>query len=97
MYFAVVRIDVRILDHCHSEPLTMSPISPYIHSQVMWVLADVVGLFPVIVGRFSRNVGPSERIFSANAGQRRRMLSGPAIYVLGPLQVVLLSSSYLVR
>ena len=53
----------------------------------MWVLADVVGLFSINVGSFSRNVGRSERIFSANVGQKPRMLSGPAVYVLGPLQI----------
>jgi hypothetical protein len=53
----------------------------------MWFLADVVGLFSINVGSFSRNLGWSVRIFSANVGQKRRMLSGPAIYVLGPLQI----------
>ncbi len=38
----------------------------------MWVLADVVGLFSIIVGPFSRNVGPSASIFSANLGQKSR-------------------------
>jgi hypothetical protein len=52
---------------------------------LMWVLADVVGLFSIKVGSFSRNVGRSARIFSANVGQKPRMLSGPAVYVCGPL------------
>jgi hypothetical protein len=53
----------------------------------MWVVADVVGLFSINVGSFSRNLGRSVRIFSANVGQKHRMLSGPASYVLGPLQL----------
>jgi hypothetical protein len=61
--------------------------NPQNHSRLMWVLVDVVGLFSSIVGSFSRNVGRSVRIFSANVGQKRRMLSGPAVYVLGPLQL----------
>jgi hypothetical protein len=49
--------------------------------------ADVVGLFSINVGSFSRNVGRSVRIFSTNVGQKHRTLSGPASYVLGPLQL----------
>src|SRR5215470_6725672 len=57
------------------------------HSRLMWVLADVVGLFSIIVGPFSPNVGRRQRIFSANLGPKRRMLSGRAVYVIGPLQL----------
>jgi len=64
-------------------------------SQLMWVLADVVGLFSVIVGPFSRNVGRSHPIFSANLGRKQRMLSGPADYVLGPLHLAVDSISLL--
>jgi hypothetical protein len=53
----------------------------------MWVLADVVGSFSIIVGPFSPNVGRHHRIFSANVGPKRRMLSGQAVYVIGPLQL----------
>lgn len=53
----------------------------------MWVLPDVVGLFSINLGPFSRNVGQRGRIFSANLVPNRPMLSGRAIYVLGPLQV----------
>jgi hypothetical protein len=55
--------------------------------RLIWVLTDVVGLFSVIVGPFSRYVGRRGRIFSVNLGRKRRMLSGPAVYVLGPLQI----------
>src|SRR5215831_13194881 len=59
------------------------------HSRLMWVLADVVGLFSINVGPFLPNVGRDHRIFSANLGPKRRMLSGQAVYVLGPLHVAL--------
>lgn len=36
----------------------------------MWALADVVGLFSIIVGPFSPNVGRDHRIFSANLGPK---------------------------
>jgi hypothetical protein len=55
----------------------------------MWVLADVVGLFSIKVGSFSRNVGQDHRIFSANVVPELRMLSGQTVYVLGPPQVSL--------
>ena len=55
----------------------------------MWVLRDVLGPFPTNVGSFSRNVGRSAPIFSANLGPQRRMFSGPAVYVLGSLQIAL--------
>lgn len=55
--------------------------------RLIWVLTDVVELFSVIVGPFSRNVGPRHRMFSANLGRKQRMLSGPEVYVLGPLQL----------
>jgi hypothetical protein len=57
-------------------------------SRLMWVLADVVGPFSIKVGPFSRNVGQRHRIFSANVVPKRRMLSGPAVYVCGPLQLI---------
>ena len=57
------------------------------HSRLIWVLADIVGLFSINVGPFSPNVGRDHRIFSANLGPKRRMLSGRAVYVIGPLQV----------
>jgi hypothetical protein len=53
----------------------------------MWVLADVVGLFSINVGPFSRNVSPSRPMFSANVGPNRPMLSGRGVYVLGPLHI----------
>jgi hypothetical protein len=63
----------------------------------MWVLADVVGLFSVIVGSFSRNVGRHQRIFSAIVVPKRRMLSGPTIYVCGPLQIARLARNDTIR
>ena len=54
----------------------------------MWVLADVVGLFSIKVGSFSRNVGQDHRIFSANVVPELRMLSGQTVYVLGPPQII---------
>jgi hypothetical protein len=36
----------------------------------MWVLTDVVGLFSNNVGPFSRNVGRTGSMFSANVGQK---------------------------
>ena len=52
-------------------------------SRLIWVLADVVGLFSIKVGSFSPNVGQKQRIFSANLGRKLRryrakpfMLSG---------------------
>ena len=57
------------------------------HSRLMWVLADVVGLFSIKVGPFSLNVGQDHRIFSTNLGPKRRMLLGQAVYVLGPLKL----------
>ena len=53
----------------------------------MWFLADVIGLFSIIVVPFSRNVGQSDRILSANVVPKQRMLSFPVIYVIGPLVV----------
>jgi hypothetical protein len=53
----------------------------------MWVLAHVVGSFSIKMVPFSPNVGRDHRIFSANLVPKRRMLSGQAVYVLGPLQV----------
>ena len=54
-----------------------------------WFLADVLGLFSLNVGPFSRNVVPSARIFSINPVPKTRMFSVPAIYVLGPLHLAL--------
>jgi hypothetical protein len=59
------------------------------HSRLMWVLADVVGSFSIKVGPFSANVGRDHRIFSANLGPKRQILSGQAVYVLGPLQLAM--------
>jgi hypothetical protein len=56
-------------------------------SQIMWALDDVVGLFSINVGPFSRNVGRSQPIFSAIVGPNRPMLSGRPVYVLGSPQV----------
>jgi hypothetical protein len=67
------------------------------HSRLMWVLADVVGLFSIIVGPFSLNVGRHQRIFSANLGPKRRMLSGQAVYVIGPLQLSFPIGAHLLR
>ena len=53
-----------------------------------WFLADVLGLFSINVGPFSRNVVPSDRIFSINLVPKQRMFSVPVIYVLGPLHVL---------
>ena len=53
-----------------------------------WFLADVLGLFSINVVPFSRNVVPSARIFSINPVPKTRMFSVPAIYVLGPLQIL---------
>lgn len=64
------------------------PHAGFSRSRLLWVLADVVGLFSTNVG-FSRNVGLLGPIFSANVVPSRRMLSGPAVYVLGPLHVAL--------
>ena len=52
-----------------------------------WFLADVLGLFSANVGPFSRNVVPSDRIFSINLVPKPRMFSVPVIYVLDPLQL----------
>ena len=52
-----------------------------------WFLADVLGLFSINVGPFSRNVVPSDRIFSINLVPKHRMFSVPVIYVLGPLHL----------
>jgi hypothetical protein len=54
----------------------------------MWVLPDVVGLFSINVGPFSRNAGPRHQTFSADLGPKPRMLSGPESYVLGSLPLV---------
>jgi hypothetical protein len=40
-------------------------------SRIMWVLDDIVGLFSVYAGSFSRNLGRSDRIFSTNMGPKR--------------------------
>jgi hypothetical protein len=63
------------------------------HSRLMWVLADVVGLFSIKVVPFSPNVGRDHRIFSANLGPKRWMLSGQAVYVIGPLHLVMYARS----
>ena len=60
----------------------------------MWVLADVVGLFSINVGPFSRNVSPSRPMFSANVGPNRPMLLGRGVYVLGPLHIHNFSASH---
>ena len=44
---------------------------------------DVIGLFSINVGPFSRNVVQQGPIFSANVVPQPPMLSVPAIYVLG--------------
>jgi hypothetical protein len=46
------------------------------HSQRMWVVADVIGLFSLNVVSFSFNVGQKARIFSINVVQKWPMLSG---------------------
>jgi hypothetical protein len=51
--------------------------------QLMWVLADVLGLFSIIVGPFSGNVGRGGRIFSANLGQKSRCYRVPQFMVVG--------------
>jgi len=47
------------------------------------------GCSQLIWGSFSINPVLSGPIFSPNLGQKRPMLSGPAIYVCGPLQLLL--------
>ena len=45
----------------------MGPMaSPWLRSQLMWFLADVIGLLSINVGSFSLNVVPDTRIFSVN-------------------------------
>ena len=42
------------------------------HSQLMWFLADVIGLFSINVGSFSFNLVPDARIFSVNVVPKNR-------------------------
>jgi hypothetical protein len=56
---------------------------------LMWSSPDVIGLFPNNVGPFSRNVVLSGPSFSINLVQKLRMFLGQAIYVLGPLHLVM--------
>jgi hypothetical protein len=51
--------------------------------------ADVLGLSSNNLAPFSPNVVLSTRIFSANPVPEKRMFSGPAIYVLGPLHLAI--------
>src|SRR3954451_11625004 len=51
--------------------------------------ADVIGLSSNNLVPFSPNVVLSTRIFSTNPVPKKRMFSVPAIYVLGPLQLVM--------
>ena len=45
----------------------MEPLAcPRLHSQLMWFLADVIGLLSINVGSFSVNVVLDTRIFSVN-------------------------------
>ena len=53
-----------------------------------WFLTDVLGLFSIIVVSFSINLVLSDQIFSNNVVPKPRMFSVPAIYVLGPLQLI---------
>jgi len=48
------------------EPRSKPKMSVFAHSQLMWFLADVLGLFSVNVVSFSFNLGQSARIFSIN-------------------------------
>ncbi|RMM05378.1 hypothetical protein ALQ84_200021 [Pseudomonas caricapapayae] len=43
------------------------------HSHVMWAETDVIGLFSLNLGSFSRNVGQSAPIFSVNVVPKRVM------------------------
>jgi hypothetical protein len=52
-----------------------------------WFLVDVLGLFSINEGPFSRKVVPGARIFSINLVPKQWMFPVPAIYVLGPLQL----------
>jgi hypothetical protein len=70
----------------------MREIADSIDSRTMWALSDVVGLFSINLGPFSRNVGRSHPTFSANLGRKQQMLSGRSVYVLGSL--VLLIGGY---
>jgi hypothetical protein len=54
----------------------------------MWSRADVFGLFSNNVVSFSRNVVLRGASFSLNLVLKPRMLSVPADYVLGSLQLV---------
>jgi hypothetical protein len=81
----------RIFPKAHAKPssqLLPRRGAPLIRSRLLWVLADVVGLFSVNVGALSRNLGRRGRIFSANLGLDRPMLLGRATYVLGSLHLV---------
>jgi hypothetical protein len=51
----------------------MGPLaSPWLRSQLMWFLADVIGLLSINVGSLSFNVVPDTRIFSVNVVPKNR-------------------------
>jgi hypothetical protein len=75
--------DSRLWEHTYPQgemqgggPPRLSCISaervPNRRFRIMSVLADVIGLFSIFVGPFSRNVGRSRPMFSANLGQKSR-------------------------
>ena len=71
----------------------MGPLAaPWLRSQLMWFLADVIGLLSINVGSFSFNVVPDARILSVNVVSKNRC-SVPVIYIIGPLHLGLHSSA----
>ena len=54
---------------------------------IPFLQVKVVGLFANNVVSFSSNVVPEGRLFSINSVSKPRMLSVPAVYVLGPLHL----------
>ena len=51
----------------------MGPLaSPWLRSQLMWFLVDVIGLLSINVGSFSFNVVPGAPILSANVVPKNR-------------------------
>ena len=51
----------------------MGPLaSPWLRSQLMWFLADVIGLLSINVGSFSLIVVPDAPIFSVNVVPKNR-------------------------
>ena len=53
----------------------------------MWPRPDVIGLFPINVVSFSRNMVLRDHLFSLNSVLKPRILSVRTVYVLSSLQV----------